>query len=219
MEIDWSKFLSDNASAVFALVGALGGGILSFIGALLLKRREFSLATAGKILERRISAHENIIALSAEMRLMIALGGTTPTGEVRRSPQAMLSREAFENWFTRFTQLSLQGTSWLSTETKREVNLVQDYMVTLHMYLEGVPSEEFPALGEVIRQDFIDFSSSLEKKAFNFFQSGIHKLHPDSLNKWHKYERTETERRLNSSALFHNHEVFSKATRAPDTDS
>lgn len=216
MEIEWVKFLSDNASAVFALIGALGGSILSFIGALLLKRREFSLATANKLLERRISAHENLITLASEMRVMINLGDTTPAGEVRRSPKAMLSREDFEKWFIRFTQLSLQGTSWLSTEAKREVNFVQDYLLTLHMYLVGVSSEEFPALGEVVRQDFIDLSSSLEKKAFNFFQSGIHKLRPDSLYKWHKYERTETERRLNSCALLKNHEAFSKAARVAE---
>ena len=41
MDFDWGKFLTEHASAIFALAGALGGGILSFIGALLLKEREF----------------------------------------------------------------------------------------------------------------------------------------------------------------------------------
>src|SRR5690606_32719368 len=187
------------------------GGILSFIGALLLKRREFNLATSGKLLDRRIYAHEKIIALATEMRVMVGLGGFSEAGEVRRAPQIMLSREAFEDWFTRFTQNSLEGTSWLSTAAKREVNFVQDYLVTLHLYLEHVASDRFLELGELIRQDFVDLSSSLEKTAFQFFQHEIRKLKADSLDKWHKYKRPETERRLAGTRLVTNHGAFLKA--------
>jgi hypothetical protein len=211
MDSGWAQFLSANASAIFALVGALGGGILSFVGALLLKKRDFSLATSGKLLDRRIAAHENVVALATEMRVMVALGGVSEAGEVRRAPQVMISREVFEGWFTRFTQLSLSGTSWLSTATKREVNFVQDYLVTLNMYLEHVSSDRFLVLGELIRQDFVDLSSSLEKTAFKFFQSGVRKLKPDSLNKWHKYKRAETEKRLESTALVNHQSAFARA--------
>jgi len=210
MDFDWSCFVDENASAIFALAGALGGGVLSFIGALLLKKREFSLAVSSKILDRRIDAHEKVIALATEMRVMVGLGGVTESGEVRRSPQIMMSRETFEDWFTRFTQLSMEGTSWLSTSTKREVNFVQDYLITLHLYLENVPSERFQGLGEMIRQDFIDLSASLEKKAFLFFQKGIRKLQPDNLDEWHKYDRSETERRLHATSLLLNHAEFTK---------
>jgi hypothetical protein len=123
----------------------------------------------------------------------------------------MISRDTFEDWFTRFTQQSLEGTSWLSTATKREVNFVQDYLITLHLYLERVPSDLFLGLGEIIRQDFVDLSSSLEKAAFTFFQSGVRKLQPDSLDEWHKYKRGETERRLGSTQLVTNQSAFSQA--------
>jgi len=210
MDFDWSCFIDENASAIFALAGALGGGVLSFIGALLLKKREFSLAVSSKILDRRIDAHEKLIALATEMRVMVGLGGVTESDEVRRSPQIMMSRETLEDWFTRFTQLSMDGTSWLSTSTKREVNFVQDYLITLHLYLENVPSERFLDLGEMIRQDFIDLSASLEKNAFLFFQKGIRKLQPDNLDEWHKYERSETERRLRATSLLLNNAEFTK---------
>lgn len=68
MDSGWAQFLSENASAIFALIGALGGAVLSFIGALLLKKRDFSLATGGKLLDRRIAAHESVAALATEMR-------------------------------------------------------------------------------------------------------------------------------------------------------
>ena len=218
MQVDWGQFLAANASAMFALAGALGGGILSFVGALLLKRREFNLAMSAKLLERRISAHERVMALAIEMRVMTALGGESDTGEIRRAPQIMMSREVFEDWFTRFTQLCMEGTSWLSTETKREVNLVQDYLVTLHMYLQGVSSGDFPRLGEIIRQDFVDLSSSLERRAFRFFERGIRKLRLDDLQKWHKYERPETDRRLGATALVQKQAAFAEAAHSSGQD-
>ncbi len=216
MDYDWGYFIYNNSSAIFALIGALGGGILSFIGALLLKKREFNLAISRSIIERRIGAHEKVIALATEIRVMVGLGGLSESGEVRRAPQIMLSRDIFEGWFTRYAQLCMEGTSWLSTLTKREVNYVQDYLVTLHMYLEGVPSDKYPELGRLIRQDFIDMSSSLEKKAFQFFEKGIRRLKPDSLDEHHKYERSETERRLNATSLLLNYSAFTAAKGGTD---
>lgn len=209
--MDLSEFLSKNASAVFALIGALSAGILSFISALVVKRREFNFSLMGKLLERRISAHERVITLATEMRVMNLLGGVTPGQELIRTPQIMLSRDEFTAWFRRFTTMCLEGTSWLSTDAKRELNLVQDYLVTLHSHLEGVPSERFPALGALIRQDFIDLSSSLEKAAFKFFQRDIRTLSPGNLDEWHKYQKEETIRRIEATVLGKSFPAFAAA--------
>lgn len=198
------EFLQANASAIFGLVGALGGGILSFIATGMLKRREFNLQLWAKLLERRITAHEKVIAVAVEMRVMVGLGGADTRGEVRRAPQVLISKEEFERWFTRFTQLTLEGTTWLSTATKREVNFAQDYLVTLHLHLQGIPSARYLQVGELVRQDFIDLSSSLEKVAYDYFQSGVRKLRLDTLEAHHKYKRPETERRLKATALLSN---------------
>jgi hypothetical protein len=198
---DVPGFLQANASAVFGLVGALGGGVLSYIATSLHKRREFDLQIWSKLFDRCIAAHERVMTLAVEMRVMVALGGTDAKGEVRRSPQVLLSKETFESWFTRFTQLSLEGTTWLNTATTREVNFVQDYLVTLHMHLDGMPSGKYLDVGEIIRQDFVDHSSSLEKQAFKFFTTDIRKLELSSLEDWHKYERQHTEQRLQATAL------------------
>lgn len=211
MDYELGKFLTANASALFALVGVLGGGILSFCSALILKKREFNLTISGKLLDRRIVSHENVISLAIKLRVMIALGGESTSGEARRAPQIMTSRNVFEDWLTHFTQLGLTGTTWLSNDAKKEINFVQDYFVTLHMYLDSVPSDKFLGLGELIRQDFISLSSSLEKKAFAFFQSGVRKLQPDSLDEWHKYQLSETQARLRSTALVKNYSAFLQA--------
>lgn len=204
------QFLQQNSSAVFGLAGALGGGILSFIATSLHKRRDFDLQMWSKLYERRIAAHERVIQVAVEMRIMVSAGHADASGEVRRSPRVLLSKEDFEAWFTRFTELSLEGTTWLTTSTKRELNFVQDYLVTLHMHLVGIPSESYLSVGELVRQDFIDLSSSLEKKAYEFFARDIRRLRLHSLNDRHKYDRPETERRLKASALLTRSEEVSR---------
>lgn len=204
------QFITEHASAVFALLGVLGGGLLSFFGSLLLKKRDFNLRLWDKLIERRIKAHENVMALAVEMRIMVPIGGVDQDGDVRRAPQVLISKKEFDRWLTRFTQLSMEGTTWLTTDAKRELNFAQDYLVTLHQNISGIPSEKYLAVGNIIRGDFIDISSSLEKKSFEFFESGIRKLKLDSLNKWHKYKRPVTESRLKQTALLRNWETISK---------
>lgn len=210
---DWEHFITQHASAIFGLLGAFGGGVLSFATTFIMKKREFNLQMSGKLIERRIKAHEQVISLAIEMRVMVMLGGVDGNREVRRAPQVLISKEIFENWFTRFTQLSLEGTTWLTPTAKRELNFVQDYLVTLHQYLATIPSEQYLLVGEYIRTDFIDLSSSLEKKAYEFFEAGIRKLKLDSLNHWHKYKRPVTENRLLSTALLRNGEQIAKTVK------
>jgi len=208
---DWTYFATQHASAIFGLIGALGGGVLSFIAAYMMKKREFDLQMSGKLIDRRIKAHEQVIILAVEMRVMVPLGGVTNDGDIRRAPQVLLSKEAFDGWLTRFTQLSLEGTTWLTPIAKRELNFVQDYLITLHQYLTKFPSESYLVVGEHIRSDFIDLSSSLEKKAYEYFETGIRKLRLDSLNHWHKYKLPVTEKRLLATVLLRNGGQIEKA--------
>lgn len=202
MATDLVQFLNSNASAVFGLVGALGGALLSFVATLILKRREFDLQTRAKLLDRQISAHEAILQLAMEMRTMVAPGGLDETGEMLRGPSILCSKADFESWFQRYTLLQTQGSTWLTTETKREVSLVQDYLATLHIHLSEVPDDQCFRLGCLIRQDFIDLSSSLEKIAFRFFEKGVRRLRLDSPRNWHKYKPEVTVRKLGAFQLF-----------------
>lgn len=201
MPLEFQQFLNSNASAIFGLVGALSGGTLSFAASLVLKRREFSLQLRSKIIDKQISAHERILKLAQDMRVMGSEGTLGIDGEIARGPCILLSKDAFETWFTRFTEQQLESSAWLTTKTRREVSFVQDYLVTLHMHLVDVPTDKYFDLAKLIRQDFIDLSSSLEKTAFSFFESGIHRAKLDSLSAWHKYKRPVTEQRLSSTAL------------------
>jgi hypothetical protein len=208
---DWIReFIYSNASAVFGLLGALGGGLVSFLASWLLTKREYNLRLWDKLLERRIRAHENLIAVALEMRVMVAWGGTEEDGDVARAPHVLRSKEDFEQWFIRFTQLTSEGSTWLTTEAKRELNFVQDYLVTLYQNLAGVPSEKYLRIGQVIRLDFIHLSSELEKKSFAFFEKEVGRLKLGNLKRWHKYRRPETETRLKATTLLSQWEKIEK---------
>jgi hypothetical protein len=195
------KFLHQNASAIFALVGALGATLLSFVTAWLLKRREHTLRLWDKLLERRIKAHEIVLSVAMEMRVMIALGGIEKDGEAARSPRVMFSKDAFEQWFTSATGRLSEGSTWLTLDVTREVNFLQDYLVTLYQNLAKFPQANYRKVGQLIRSDFINLSSELELKAFQFFEKDLHELKLGNLRDWHKYPRTKTEDRLNRTAL------------------
>ncbi|WP_396267713.1 hypothetical protein [Ideonella sp.] len=195
------QFLNTNASAIFGLLGALGGGVLSFVASLILKRRELNYQLRSKLVDRQIAAHECVLSLAQEMRVMVSSGRFDQSGEVERGPNVLQSKEAFEAWFTHFTEEQVVGSSWLTTGAKREVALVQDYLITLHLHLADVPSERYPEFATLIRQDFIDLSSSLERAVFLFFEKGIHRARPDSPSASHKYPRHVTESRLSQTTL------------------
>jgi|SRR5579859_1779107 len=74
-------------------------------------------------------------------------------------------------------------------------------LITLYVNLSKVPSERFLEVGALIRQDFIDLSSSLEKITFQFFESEARKLHLGDLAENHKYALEETKRRLRRTIM------------------
>lgn len=57
-------------------------------------------------------------------------------------------------------------------------------------------------MGVILRDDFVDFSTTIEKLAFSFFSEDLAKLRINDIRAWHKYPREETERRLAETALF-----------------
>lgn len=195
------EFLEAHANFVLALGGAVGGALISLVVGWLLRKRDYDLRLWDKLLERRIQAHENLIKVALEMRVMVALGTVDAEGEVIRAPQVLVSQEAFEQWFTSATGSNLKSSTWLATDAKREANFLQDYLVTLHLHLQPVASEDYLSVGSIIRQDFIDISVNLERSAFRFFEKDARRLRLSSLDDWHKHPREQTEKKLKDTQL------------------
>ncbi|MDQ1557551.1 MAG: hypothetical protein QOD32_611 [Pyrinomonadaceae bacterium] len=194
--------IRENISAIFALIGVIAGGLLSFLGTWLLKKRELKLRLWEKVLDRRIEAHEQIAQLSKSLCTMRSLGKPEESGELARAPAFMFSKGHFEEWYKYYSQTVGGNSTWLSTELTRELSLLQDYIVNLYEFLRPIDPNLYPEIGALIRNDFIDFSTRIEKLAFEFFRDDLFKLRLNDLNKWHKYPIEETQRRLSSMRLF-----------------
>lgn len=126
----------------------------------------------------------------------------------------MLSYESFDDFLLKFSQAGAESSTWLSTGVTRELNFVQDYFVNLYEFLRDVQPDKFPEIGQIIRQDFIDFSSSLEKLAFDFFAKDLTKIRLNDLSQWHKYPLKTTQKRLNETAFLKNRDEILKIINA-----
>jgi len=196
------EFLQANSGALFALVGVLIGGLISYLTNLSLSKRDLKLRLREKILDKRIQAHEQVIQLSKSLRKMVILGRIDGEEELIRSPQILISLDTFQEHCAAFSSLFGNASTWLSIELTRELNLLQDYFVNLDLIIHEANPDVLPAIGNLLRGDFVDFSSDIEKLAYSFFEKDLEKLRVSSLSEWHKYPREETERRLNQTALF-----------------
>lgn len=143
-------------------------------------------------LSRRYAAHQGT---------RFALGGVDEKGELLRAPGVLISKDVFENWFGQATNGTGTLSTWLNIDSKRELNFFQDYMATLHAYLAHVPSEQYPKAGVIIRDDFVQLSSQLEKQALAFFEDDAFRLKLADLRQWNKYARSKTEARMNATHL------------------
>jgi len=121
--------------------------------------------------------------------------------EIARYPAVMQSKEAFQQFVADSMDLFGKHSTWLSIEVTRELNYLQDYLVTVYKNLQHVPTEHYPEIGEILRQDFVDLSSQIEKRAFKFFQKDLPRLRLNDLTKWHKYPINTTQKRLKETAI------------------
>ena len=204
------QLILNNASAIFAILGTLAGAALTFFGTWILQNQEVKNRLLEKVLDRRIQAHENIIELSKLLRGMMSLGYEEKDGQLARTPAIMASKELFDEFLLKFYQKSTESSTWLSTKVTREFNIVQDYLVNLYEFVRNIDSVNFPEIGRLIRQDFIDFSTNLEKLSFEFFTTDLTKLKLNDLSKWHKYPLEVTKTRLAETLFFRRKEEIVK---------
>jgi hypothetical protein len=204
------SFLSDNASAIFGIGGLLVGGGFGFLGNWLLRKRDYDLRAWGQLLDRRVEAHEQVMAIAGQMHLMGALGMRDDEGELERCPLILRSKEVFEEWFSDSAAKITRYSPWLTTEATREFYYVLDYLTTLHQNTLSVSDDHFLELGAILRKDFVDLSAGLERAGYAFFQKDIFRLKLRKGDAWHKYPRAETERRLEATQLIKEWDAIAK---------
>lgn len=118
-----------------------------------------------------------------------------------RGPWVLENKDTFENFYKRFIDIHSTSSTWLWVETTRELNYCQDYFLSLYGYITKNANVDFDQLSNGVRQDFIDMAETLRKSSMNFLTDEMPKLNFDDLNKWHKYKKNVTVKRLGDSNL------------------
>jgi hypothetical protein len=103
--------------------------------------------------------------LKSKTGILFSIGYYEPAGhDVKRSAQQLAGGACAK---------IAPSNNMASTPVKRELNFVQDYFVTLYTKMSALPSANFPIVGCLVRQDFIDLSNGLEKTACTPFSPSV----------------------------------------------
>lgn len=197
-----AEFLINNASAVFALLGALSGAIVTGVINFSLKKRETKLRITEKLLDKKLDAHETLIEITNVIRSMALLGGKDHDNELKRSPLIMQSRKNMDDFLTELMKVQTKADRWLSAAAKREVSLFLDYFVNLNEYARNSSDTALQEAGVLVRNDFLDFALRLENCAHDFFNRDLMKLKFRTDRGWHKYPKEKTLEELGETELF-----------------
>lgn len=195
------NLLIENASAVFAIVGALVGSIVTGVFGYYGKSREVKLKLAEKIIGKKLDAHEKIIDFANVMRVMCVVEGVPVDKELPRYPAFLHGKESFDKLWNELGEIQSQSERWLSAELKREIYFSIDYLVTLYKWVEQVNDVGLRRLGVVLRNDIVDISNRIEEKSHEFINNDIVNLKIKTDRRWHKFESAKTEKMFQNTIL------------------
>jgi hypothetical protein len=202
-----SKIDASTVTIIAAATGAAGtllGVVITQVIEVIRLGKESRIRQREKIIERRITAHEAMLSLADDMVVMEDLSDKVKQQdhELPRGPIFLRSLNDFRDWYNgKFVARYSVNHAWLSTKTKREVNLLQDYLINLHKLAEQLQPTNFPELSNDLRNDFIGFSNAIRKSSIKFLSSNAIKLDLKDLQDRHKYLPNETKQKLSTTQL------------------
>jgi hypothetical protein len=187
---------------LISAISALAGVVVSQFFEYKNQEKSLKLRLWERLLDRRIEAHDQMALYAKTLRHMKILDYQDENGEPARTPACLMNDAEFIKWWDEFSGIFERNSTWLSTTLTREVNLLQDYVVNLKYLLQFVEPDNYPKVGAILRDDFVQLSSNIENVAFEFFTTDLSKLRLNNIKEWHKYPRQETEKRLQATNLF-----------------
>ena len=190
---------------LFTIVGMGFGAFLTFLTSWLLKSRETKLKISGQFIEKRIEAHEKILELAKAMRATISTDRVNVEGMQITYPIIFSSKEQYQNWRSSYFLITNQYSHWLGIEVTRELFFIQDYITNLDKRLEKAPDINYMQIGIILRNDFIDMATIIEKSVIKFFGKGWRNLKVEQPKGGHKYAKKITTKRLHELNLFTRH--------------
>jgi len=190
---------------IFTLIGVLIGTFLSFMTAWILKSRETRLKISGQLIEKRIEAHEQILSLAKTMRATVSLDKVNSENEYITYPIIFNNKQNFQDWRSSFFLITNQYSHWLDLDVTRELFYIQDYITNLDKRIEKTPENNYISIGIILRNDFLDMATCLEKTVINYFDKGWRSLRFKKEKGRSKYPKNLSLKRLNNSNLFKRH--------------
>lgn len=190
---------------LFTLLGVLIGTILSFITSWFLKSRETKLKISTQLIEKKIEAHEKILTLAKSMRATVSLDKVNAENEYITYPLIFCDKVNFQDWRSSFFLITNEYSHWLGSNVIHEIFYIQDYITNLDKRIEKTPEENYKSIGIILKSDFVEMATNLEKNVINYFESGWKTLKIQNKKGKFKLPKKESIRRLNNSNLFKRH--------------
>ncbi|UBM61304.1 hypothetical protein LA303_07690 [Candidatus Sulfidibacterium hydrothermale] len=190
---------------IYTIIGIIIGALLTFITSWFLKKRETKLKISSQLIKKRINAHEKILTLAKTMRATLSIDKINTENVYITYPIIFQTKESFQNWRSSFFLTTNEYSHWLGLKVTRELYFIQDYIVNLDKRLEKVPSENYLQIGIILRNDFLSMASNVEKEVISYFESGWKNLKIEKNNKWHKFPKKVSLKRLEETNLYKRH--------------
>lgn len=194
---------------LIGLIGLILGSILTFLFSSNLKSKETKLKISEKLIDKRIDAHEQVLKLAKLMRSSHTENQFNSEKELITYPLIFLTEDNYRDWRANYFLVTNEYSHWLSISVLNELFYIQDYIINLDKTLENVHEENFKPIGIILKMDFIEMSTNLEKQVIKYFEKGWENL---SIKKKgiHKLPKQESLKRLKESNFTKRHLEISK---------
>ena len=189
---------------LFTILGVMLGAIMTFLTSKYLKTRETQLKISSQLIEKRIEAHEKVLSLAKSMRSTVSLDKVDAQQMFITYPMIFENQERFRDWRNTFFIISNEHSHWLGQLVSRELMLIQDYIINLDRRLERVPDQNYRAVGVLLKKDFTDLASQLEKSVLKYFDKGWKSLKID-VDVNHKLSNRISKKRIDETNLMKRH--------------
>lgn len=190
---------------IIAALGTLFGVVVSQILEIIRQNLGFRKQQKGKIIDRRIDAHESALNLADTMMTVVMPETAEYFSDKLERPvrgvAVLNNKSIFENWWAETYYSCYKKHVWLSPKCLKELNFIQDYIVNLSIIMSNLDEKKVEELSVLVRPDFIEMSGRLRGGAITYLSQGAIKFKLKDLNGLHKYDRAVSEKRLNETQL------------------
>jgi hypothetical protein len=186
---------------IIGLIGVAIGGLISLLTGVVTSLKEYKFRITEKLVDKRISAHEDIMSIAQQLRTSVSSDRLDSDGYFATYPIIFHNKETFDDYRFDFHGLYNPNIHWLGSKVNKELNYIQDYIENLAVICANVPSEKYPQIGLLVKHDIIEMAQNLQELTMLFFQKSAGSFKSEK-KAHHKYPQTETLNRLYNSQFW-----------------